>query len=155
MGATTTGKLLESLITFVNTCISCCFMETLSKRNKKCKTCYNNIAVWKIKIIVDAKCQKQPPRYVLNIFVEVFRKLNGLLLNSRFCSFRFFQWYLLTYLIPENISLLSFLFQLPLIKVEAHLSSKKDRKLLTPNETMYVQGTLRVNKLELLQQELG
>ena len=51
----------------------------LSKRNKKCEICYNNVALWKIETIVDVKRQKQPPRGVLKIFIQIFGKLNGFL----------------------------------------------------------------------------
>ena len=51
----------------------------LSKRNKKCEICYNNFALWKIETIVDVKRQKQPPRGVLKIFIEIFGKLKGFL----------------------------------------------------------------------------
>ena len=60
------------------------FWETLSKRNKKCKICCNNFALWKNETVVDVKRQKQPPRGVLKIFIEILRKLNGFLLNSLF-----------------------------------------------------------------------
>ena len=49
-----------------------------------------NFGLGKIGTIVDVKRQKQPPRGVLKTFVEVFRKLNGFLINSRFFSFRIF-----------------------------------------------------------------
>ena len=51
----------------------------LSKRNKKCEKYYNNVALWKIETIVDVKRQKQPPRGVLKIFIQIFGKLNGFL----------------------------------------------------------------------------
>ena len=75
------------------------FWEKLSKRNKKCEICYNNFALWKIETIVDVKYQKQPPRGVLKILVEMFHKLNSFLLNSHFCSFQIFYWFLITDLI--------------------------------------------------------
>ena len=62
------------------------------KRNKKCGICYKNFAPWKIEAIVDAKRQKQPPVGVLKIFIEMFGKLDGFFLNSRFCSFIIFHW---------------------------------------------------------------
>ena len=52
---------------------------TLSKINKKCQMCYNNFTLWKIETIVDVKHQKQPPRGVLKIFIEILGKLNGFL----------------------------------------------------------------------------
>ena len=52
---------------------------SLSKRNKKCEIRYNNFALWKIETIVDVKRQKQPPRGVLKIFIEIFGKLKGFL----------------------------------------------------------------------------
>ena len=56
-----------------------CMTVPLSKRNKKCEICYNNFALWKIETIVDVKRQKQPPRGVLKIFIEIFCKLKGFL----------------------------------------------------------------------------
>ena len=50
-----------------------------SKRNKKCEIYYNNFILWKIETIVDVKSQKQKPRGVLKIFIEIFGKLNGFL----------------------------------------------------------------------------
>ena len=88
------------------------FWETLSKRNKKCGICYNNFALWKIETIVDVKRQKQPPMG-FKIFIEMLGKL--------------------------KITLLAFLFQLLVIKVEAQFSGSQDRKSLTLYETMYVQ----------------
>ena len=41
----------------------------------------NNFALWKIETIVDVKRQMQPPENVLKILIEMFRKLNGFLLN--------------------------------------------------------------------------
>ena len=73
----------------------------------------------------------------------MFRKSNRFLLNSRFCSFKLFHWYLITDLIIQKISLSAFLFQLPLIKVEARFSGEHDRNLPTLHETMYVQRALR------------
>ena len=88
---TNANKLSKSLLTFVNTLrVFRCFRETLSKRNKKCEICYNNFALWKIETIVDVKRQKQPLLSVLKILIEMFRKLNGFLLNSHFCSFKIF-----------------------------------------------------------------
>ena len=34
---------------------------------------------WKIEAVVDVKCQKQPSRRVLKIFIEIFGKLIGFL----------------------------------------------------------------------------
>ena len=51
----------------------------LSKRNKKCEICYSNFTLWKTETIVDVKHQKQPPRDVFKIFIEIFGKLNGFL----------------------------------------------------------------------------
>ena len=56
------------------------FLGNIKQRNKKCEKCYSNFALWKIETIVDVKRQNQPP-------IEMFRKLNGLLLNLHFCSF--------------------------------------------------------------------
>ena len=71
----------------------------------------------------------------------MFPKFNGFLLNSRFCSFKIFHWYLITDLIISKDCLSALLFQLPLIKVEAHFSGEQDREL-TVYETMYVQRAL-------------
>ena len=56
-------------------------------------------------------------RSVLKILIDMFRKLNGLLLNSRFCSFNIFRSYLITDLIIS----FRFLISLPFIKVAAHV----------------------------------
>ena len=56
-----------------------CMTAPLSKRNKKCETCYNNFALWKTETTVDLKRQKQSPRGVLKIFIEIFGKLKGLM----------------------------------------------------------------------------
>ena len=99
MHVTNTEKLSKSLLTFVNTLeFFMFFWEILSKR-KKCRICCNNFALWKIETIVDLKRQKQPPRCVLKIFIGMFRKLNGFLLNSRFYSFIIFHWYFIAVLI--------------------------------------------------------
>ena len=74
---------------------------------------------------------KGMPWSVLKISIEMLRKLNGFLLNSRFCSFKIFHWYLITDLIISKKFLLAFLFQLSLIKKEAYFSGKQDRNLLT------------------------
>ena len=56
-----------------------CMTVPFSKRKKKCEIYYNNFALWKIETIVDVKRQKQPPRGVLKIFIEIFCKLKGFL----------------------------------------------------------------------------
>ena len=61
----------------------------------------------------------------------MFRKLNGLLLNMRFCSSKIFHWYIITDLIISKD-----------FKVEADFSGEHDRNLLTLYETMYVQKEL-------------
>ena len=74
----------------------------LSKRNKKCEICYSNFAIWKIETIVDVKCQKQPLRGAVKIFIEMFGKSNF------FCTFKIFHWYLITDLkISKDFSLSS------------------------------------------------
>ena len=90
---TNANKLWKSLLTFVNKLVFQAFGETLSKRNKKREICYK-IALWKVETIVDVKRQKQSQQSVLKILIETFYKLNGLSLNSRFCSFGIFHWYL-------------------------------------------------------------
>ena len=118
------------------------FWETLSKRNKKCEICYN-FSLWKTETIVDVKRQKQPPWSVRKISMKMFRKLNGFLLNSSFCSFKIFHWYLITdFFISKDFSF-GFLISTSLIKMEAHFSGEHDRNLLTLYETMYVQRALR------------
>ena len=97
---TNVDELSKLLLTFVNTLeFFKVFGSFSSKRNKKCKICYYNFAFWKIETIVDFKCQKQSPWSVLKILIEMLRKLNGFLLNSRFCSCKIFHWYLITDLI--------------------------------------------------------
>ena len=86
------------------------------------------------------KRQRQPLWSVLKILIEMFRKLNGFLLNSRFCSYKIFHWYLITDLIILKISLSAFLLQLPFIEVEAHFSGEHDRNSLTLYETMLYKG---------------
>ena len=53
-----------------------------NKRNKNRKIYYNNFALLKIETIVDVKCQEQPSRGVLNIFIEIFGKLNRFLFTG-------------------------------------------------------------------------
>ena len=72
----------------------------VSKGNKKCEIYYSNFALWKIETKVDVKCQKQPRRGVVKIFIEMFGKSNF------FCSFKIFHWYLITDLkISKDFSL--------------------------------------------------
>ena len=86
------------------------------------------IALWKIETLVDVKRQRQPPG-------------RG---GSSFCSFKIFHWYFITDLIVSKYFSLTLLFELPLIKVEAHFYDEQDQKLLPLYETMYTQTTLRL-----------
>ena len=91
------------------------------------------IALWKIETLVDVKRQKQPPG-----------RGGGGVEGSSFCSFKIFHWYFITDLIVSKYFSLTLLFELPLIKVEAHFYDEQDQKLLPLYETMYTQTTLRL-----------
>ena len=41
----------------------------------------NNFDIWKIETTADVKRQMQPPKSFLKVLIEMFRKLNGFLLN--------------------------------------------------------------------------
>ena len=79
------------------------------------------------------------------------RKLNGLLLNSSFCSFTIFHYLITNLIISKDFSFGLSYFELPLIKAEAHFSGEHYRNLLTLYETMYVQRALHS---KLLRQEI-
>ena len=82
-----------------------CMTVPLSKRNKKYEIYYKNFALWKIETIVDVEGQKQSPRGILKIVIEIFCKLNkflqfqnfSLVLNNRLNNlkrflFRLYYW---------------------------------------------------------------
>ena len=78
------------------------------------------------------------------------------MLNSRFCSFKFFHWYQITFNNLKRFHFRASYFDLPLFEVEAHFSGENDRNLLALYKTMYVQRALRSKvkyyKLRLLRQ---
>ena len=93
--ATNNEKLSKSLPMIVSTLEFCKTFGKLSKGTKKCEIFYKNFALCEIETTVDVMCQKQLPKDVLKIFIEMLCKLNGFLLNWHFCSFKIFLWYLM------------------------------------------------------------